>query len=200
MWSRSGTRVLVAAAAIVLTTTLPWAASRNFVPDVVFKGSTLTGWHPLGQSDWRAQDGEIIGTPKSGGGWLVLDRGYQDVAFTSTFRCAPGCRTGLLFRAEKTADGGLKGIFVSLTEGDLVSYRVTLDPQGNETSRERLRPGPAGQVRIGSATIAHAGRRTRSRTRRGSGWRTGPGRSRRGWWCACHAGSDPATERRPAAG
>ena len=43
----------------VLTTTLPWAASRNFVPDVVFKGSTLTGWHPLGQSDWRAQDGEI---------------------------------------------------------------------------------------------------------------------------------------------
>ena len=147
MWSRSGTRVLVAAAAMVLTTTLPWAASKNFVPDVVFKGSTLTGWHPLGQSDWRAQDGEIIGTPKSSGGWLVLDRGYQDVAFTSTFRCAPGCRTGLLFRAEKTADGGLKGIFVSLTEGDLVSYRVTLDPQGNETSRERLRPGPAGQVR-----------------------------------------------------
>ena len=147
MWSRSGTRVLVAAAAIVLTTTLPWAASRNFVPDVVFKGSTLTGWHPLGQSEWRAQDGEIIGTPKSSGGWLVLDRGYQDVAFTSTFRCAPGCKTGLLFRGEKTADGGLKGIFVSLTEGDLVSYRVTLDPQGNETSRERLRPGPAGQVR-----------------------------------------------------
>ena len=194
------TRVLVAAAAIVLTTTLPWAASKNFVPDVVFKGSTLTGWHPLGQSDWRAQDGEIIGTPKSSGGWLVLDRGYQDVAFTSTFRCAPGCKTGLLFRGEKTADGGLKGIFVSLTEGDLVSYRVTLDPQGNETSRERLRPGPAGQVRSApppSPTPAGglaAGRGAAPRRR------TGPGRSRRGRRCACHAGSDPATERRLAAG
>ena len=55
----------------------------------------------------------------------------------------PGCSS----ERRKLADGGLKGIFVSLTEGDLVSYRVTLDPQGNETSRERLRPGPAGQLR-----------------------------------------------------
>ena len=34
----------------------------------------------------------------------------------------------------------MKGIYVSLTRGDLASYRVTLDARGQELSRERLRP------------------------------------------------------------
>ena len=38
-------------------------ASKNFAPDVVFTGSSLTGWQPIGQSTWRAENGEIIGTP-----------------------------------------------------------------------------------------------------------------------------------------
>ena len=42
----------------------------------------------------------------------------------------------------------LKGVFVSLVEGDLASYRVTLDAQGRETTRERLRPAGGGQVRV----------------------------------------------------
>jgi hypothetical protein len=142
-------RVTCAAAAvcIVALAMLPQAASRNFAPDVVFKGSSLTGWKPLGQAEWRAQDGEIVGVPKPGG-WLVLDRAYQDVAFFSSFRCAAGCKTGVLLRAEKTADGGMKGIYVSLTEGDLASYRVTVDAKGVETSREALRPAGGGQVRV----------------------------------------------------
>src|ERR1700682_4313978 len=82
-----------------------FAASQNFLPDVAFKGSSLTGWHKLGQADWRAENGEIIGTPKENGGWLVLDKGYQDIAFYASFRCAGGCKTGVLLRAEKTADG-----------------------------------------------------------------------------------------------
>jgi 3-keto-disaccharide hydrolase/FG-GAP-like repeat len=121
--------------------------TKNFVPDATFTGSALTGWRPLGQADWRAENGEIIGTPKPGG-WLVLERSYQDVGFFSSFRCAPGCKAGVLLRAEKSAEGGLKGIFVSLREGDLASYRVTLDAHGNETSRERLRPAGGGQVRL----------------------------------------------------
>ena len=32
-----------------------FAASQNFVPDFVFKGSALTGWHKLGAADWRAE-------------------------------------------------------------------------------------------------------------------------------------------------
>ena len=143
------------------------AASKNFIPDAVFAGSSLKNWQTIGKSSWRAENGEIVGTPASaGGGWLVSDRPYEDVAVFASFRCAPGCRTGVLLRAEKTDDGGLKGIFVSLNEGDLAAYRITLDRDGNETSKAPLRaPGP-GQLRVappvpaatpGAAPAARAG-------------------------------------------
>jgi hypothetical protein len=119
-------------------------------PDVVFKGSSLTGWHKLGQADWRAENGEIIGTPKDSAGWLMLDKGYQDIAFYASFRCAGACKTGVLLRAEKTADG-MKGDYVSLAEGDVAPYDVLLDAQGKETSRTRLGPGPGPMIRIGAA-------------------------------------------------
>src|ERR1700736_5115520 len=55
-------------------------APRDFVPDVTFTGSALNGWHVLGQAGWRADDGEIVGAPtQTNGGWLMLDKGYQDV-------------------------------------------------------------------------------------------------------------------------
>ena len=124
-------------------------ASKNFMPDVVFAGSSLTGWQSIGQGSWRAENGEIIGTAKgAAGGWLLADRPYQDVAVFASFKCAAGCQTGVLLRAERTADGGLKGVFVSLNDGDLAAYRMTLDSQGAQTSKERLRgPGP-GQLRV----------------------------------------------------
>ena len=142
----AGCPAALATAALLLMPVLE-AASSNFAPDVTFTGSSLTGWHVLGDADWRAVNGEIIGTPRPGG-WLVLDRSYEDVAVSSSFRCSAGCAAGVLLRAEKTPDGGLKGIFVSLKEGDLSSYRVTLDARGVETSRDRLRGTGPGQLRV----------------------------------------------------
>ncbi|MPZ20377.1 MAG: DUF1080 domain-containing protein [Luteitalea sp.] len=123
------------------------ASGPSFRPDTRFEGSTLAGWHVVGAAEWRAQQGEIIGTPKEpGGGWLVLDRSYQDVALYATFRCSAGCRAGVLLRAEKTATG-MKGIYVSLTDEDEAPYAVTLDTDGREVQREPLRRG-GGSVRI----------------------------------------------------
>src|SRR5262245_3870171 len=149
MWTRTRYHAGVLAGMLLLSS-LAMAASKNFVPDVVFKGSSLTGWRTLGQAEWRAQNGEVVGTARAGGngGWLVLDKSYQDVAFFASYRCSAGCKTGVLLRGEKTSDGGMKGIYVSLTEGDLASYRVTLDAQGTETSRQRLRSPGGGQVRV----------------------------------------------------
>jgi 3-keto-disaccharide hydrolase/VCBS repeat protein len=118
----------------------------SFRPDGTFTGSTITGWHALGQADWRAENGEIVGTPKQGGGWLVLDRSFQDVGFYATFRCTGGCKAGLLFRAEKTPQG-MKGIYLSLTDGDFSTERVMLDAAGQIVQREPLRPA-GGQMRI----------------------------------------------------
>ncbi len=134
------------ALALVVLVSLVDGASKNFVPDVVFSGSTLNGWKPVGQATWRAENGEIIGS--GSGGWLISDRSYQDVAVFASFRCAAGCQTGVMLRAERTADGGLKGVFVSLNEGNLAAYRVTLDAQGVEKSKERLRGPGGGQLRV----------------------------------------------------
>ena len=90
-------------AAVVVGASLVNGASNNFVPDVVFSGSTLNNWKPIGQANWRAQNGEIIGS--GSGGWLISDRSYQDVAVFASFRCAASCQTGVLLRAERTPDG-----------------------------------------------------------------------------------------------
>ena len=150
MWTRCGVSLVAAGAVVAALSPLPSAATRNFAPDAVFTGSSLEGWRQIGQAAWRAENGEIIGTASTGG-WLVLERSYQDVAFAASFRCAPGCRAGVLLRGERTPDGGMKGIFTSLTEGDLAAYRVTVDAAGRETSRERLRPAGGGQVRVAPA-------------------------------------------------
>ena len=143
----------------------------TFHPDATFKGSNLAGWRAVGQADWTAQNGEIVGTPKSaGGGWLMLDRSYQDVAFYASFRCTGGCKTGVLLRAEKTPQG-MKGVYLALTDGDVASYRVTLDAQGKELQREGLRRG-GGQMRIAPAADPDAPARGGA----GRGGRGGAGR------------------------
>ena len=111
----------------------------DFQPDVQFEGSSLKGWHILGDAKWQAIGGEFIGTPTAGGsgGWLVLDKSYQDIQLTASFRCEAGCKTGILFRAQKTAEG-IKGVYYSLTEGDLGAYTLTLDAQGKELERDKL--------------------------------------------------------------
>ena len=139
---------LLLSAAFALVAALPtFAAGPSFHPDATFTGSSLAGWHTLGQASWRAENGELIGTPQSAsGGWLMLDHAYQDVGLYADFRCTGGCETGALFRAEKTANGW-KGIYVSLTEPGTPSYCVTLDAQGKILSKEKLRRG-GGLIRV----------------------------------------------------
>jgi hypothetical protein len=136
-------------AALTILFVVPVAGvGPSFIADTTFKGSSLSGWHVVGQADWRAQDGEIIGTTKPGGsgGWLMLDRSYQDFGLYASFRCTGGCKTGVLLRAEQTPQG-MKGIYVSLTDGDVGAYRVTLDAQGQELTREKVR-NVGGMVRV----------------------------------------------------
>ena len=81
MTYRFGASVAAIAIAAAATAGIMHGASKNFAPDAVFTGSSLTGWQPIGQSTWRAENGEIIGTPTSaGGGWLLANKPYQDVA------------------------------------------------------------------------------------------------------------------------
>ncbi len=134
------------AGACVLFAITVFTAGPTFRPDFRFTGTALTGFKPLGQADWKIQNGEIVGTPKDvSGGWLLLDgKEFQDTQIYASVKCVSGCKAGFLMRAEKTPDGGMKGILMSVTEGDLVPYMVKVDASGKELSREAL-PAPAGR-------------------------------------------------------
>jgi hypothetical protein len=67
----------------------------------------------------------------------------------------------------------MKGIFVSLNEGDVASYRVTLDTQGQEIRREKLRPA-GGQVRIASPPPPETAQNGRGGRGRGAPTGRGP--------------------------
>jgi hypothetical protein len=112
----------------------------SFQPDHTFKGSSLKGWHVLGDAEWEASNGELIGKAKSNsnGGWLVLDNGYQDIGFHALFKVTGNSETALLLRLEK-ADDGYKGVLLSLKKDDLSPYSVLLDANGKEIKREKLR-------------------------------------------------------------
>jgi hypothetical protein len=146
MRNRCDARCLSLLVILLWMTCVSSADPKNFVPDATFKGSSLTGLHRLGAADWRAESGEITGVaqPGSNGGWLFLDRDYQDLEFVTTFQCPTECNTGVLLHGEKLPAGGTKGIFTSIEKGEIAAYRITLDSEGKETSREKLRP--AGQI------------------------------------------------------
>ena len=137
---------LLAASGVVLLVSPAHSTGPTFRADTVFTGSSLDGWHALGDATWSAKDGVITGKAKGPkGGWLVSDQSFQDVAVYADLNCSGDCKSGILFRAQKTP-GGMKGVYLSLAPGDLASYALTLDQRGQELSRQKLAqsPGPSG--------------------------------------------------------
>jgi hypothetical protein len=160
-------RLLVVGFFLIWATPI-FASGPSFRPDIKVDGSSLNGWHTFGRADWRVEKGEIVGTPKQAGagGWLVLDHAYQDSGLYAEYRCSSGCITGVLFRAEKTSDGGLKGTYVELSDPDLQAYDVTIDAQGQILERSKLRRG-GGLVRVAPPPS------TNPQTQGGGGFRRG---------------------------
>ena len=139
-------------AAVPVLLSAIFAATRDFIPDFAFRGSSLTGWHALGHANWHAENGEITATPQTpDGGWLMLDKSYQDVELYTEFRCSQKCDAGILMRTEKTPDGGWKGVYVSLS-GEGGSYEVTLNADGKEFNRTRLLRATAQFARLAAGS------------------------------------------------
>jgi hypothetical protein len=134
--------------AVVFAAVAPMiAVGPSFIPDVTFQRSSLAGWHTVGQAEWKAENGEIVGRPTAAsGGWLVLDRSYQDVGVYLEYRCSAGCVTGVLFRGEKTLTG-MKGTLVELSDPDVPTYAVTIGPDGKIDGKDAARRG-GGLVRF----------------------------------------------------
>ncbi len=164
----------------------------EFKPDGSFTGSSVKSLRTLGSATWDAKNGAITATVPTGqdGGWLLLDKSFQDVELFSSVECAAGCKAGILLRASKTADGGMQGLFVSLANGDLAGYHLVLDAQGHEVKRERLTPagGPGGGGGAGAGAPG------------GGGAGRGAGRGAAGGDANTAGGAAPAGGGAPAAG
>ena len=155
---RLGLALLVGAAGLAAGAAGAPSPVRDYVPDYVFSGSQLSGWTPVGDVAWKAENGEIVATPRAGGtgGWLVFNKPLQDMAAFTQFKCADPCRAGLLLRAERTAEGGLRGYLAPFGSEVAELAEVTLDRNGKELSRRKLGTGnqqarfanPAGGVAI----------------------------------------------------
>lgn len=157
----------------VLVGLLPALAQRqeflpgpSFTPDAVVSGSGLAGWHTLGQGKWQLHAGEVTGTPGASGGWLVLDHAFQDVEFFTKVRCGSGCESGILFRMQKSPEGGMKGTYAALSEGPVVKYYdINTDASGKIVQRTPL-PSGGGKMRVFTppAPAKEAKRPTATRT------------------------------------
>jgi hypothetical protein len=132
----------------------------SFIPDYTFKGSSTKGWHVMGDAEWQASNGELIGKAKanSNGGWLVLDNSYQDIGFHALFKSTGNSVTAVLLRMQKVPDG-YRGVLLSLKKDDVVPYSVLLDANGKEIKRERLRAAGGINYRIAPPPDTSAGRR-----------------------------------------
>ena len=155
-WKQGDPAVLLAVAIVVMAAGLSGAGPRNFKPDGTFKGSALTGWRTLGDAEWKAQNGEIVGTAKPGtaGGWLVMDKAFQDVRLFANYRCTGECRSGVLLRAQTTPDGGMRGVYISVDR-----RRVRLLLRHTRCAGPR---GCAGASRAACRTWGRRWRRTRN--------------------------------------
>src|SRR4051812_47023766 len=109
------------------------------IPDYTFKGSKLTGWHTLGNADWKANNGIITAKANGSASYLISDRGFQDIHLRALFKTDANTEVGFLFRLEKTSDG-FKGFLATIKGTGFDFYKVTLDTQGKETKREPLPP------------------------------------------------------------
>ena len=128
------------------------ASGPSFRPDITETGKNLNNWHTLGQAEWHAENGEIVGTPgASGGGWLVFNKSYQDINFYTQFRCTRRlCHRLADARGEDAGRRHERCLFLSQRlhqqHGEYGWYDVTLDAQGKivtataEPARQRLRP------------------------------------------------------------
>jgi 3-keto-disaccharide hydrolase/FG-GAP-like repeat/FG-GAP repeat len=153
MFRRRRLVVSTALVAVVLSTALGGqtpapSIHATFVPDWTFKGSSLTGSDQIGQATWRAENGEIVGTPTStDGGWLLINPGYQDVQVAGSYRCAADCTVGVMLRGEKSASG-IKGVYTTLAGGPPAPAAVTVDAQGRIGNREPLTRSGGAMLRI----------------------------------------------------
>lgn len=97
-----------------LLTALAILATPIFAADTwtsLWDGKTLTGWHVIGEGDWKMEEGAIHAThaaTQKDFGHLVSDKVYGDFTVRLKFKSLKG-NSGLYFRIEEKGFSGVTG-------------------------------------------------------------------------------------------
>ena len=76
----------------------------------LFDGKSLAGWRPIGQGEWKVQDGAVVGRNRTAQdyGHLVSDKSYRDFTLRLKFKSVAG-NSGLYFRIATEGFSGVSG-------------------------------------------------------------------------------------------
>lgn len=89
---------LIGAAAVLVPA--PASATPRFRR--LFDGHTLAGWAPLGDANWRVEDGMII-ADHGGISFLVSRDSYRDLELRAEFRVSADANSGIFLRCQDRA-------------------------------------------------------------------------------------------------
>ncbi len=131
-----------ASAAGLFTFTAGLLLAAAPMPQSIFNGHTLSGWTGNTQH-WRVEDGAITGTIPDGqrlakNEFLYWQGEVADFELTAEFRIsgAPSANSGIMFRAQKGADGHAAGYQADMDQGAVWLGRI-YDEHGRALLVER---------------------------------------------------------------
>lgn len=95
----------------------PPPGAERWIP--LWDGKTFTGWHAIGEGEWKIEHGTIHGRrsqSEARGGFLVTDQTYTDFTIRALFKVGTG-NSGLFFRIEEIGDGTVRGYQAEIDAG-----------------------------------------------------------------------------------
>jgi len=83
-------------------------------------------WHPVGDADWRVQDGVLYCEPR-GSGWLRTGREYGDFTLALEFAVSEECNSGVFLRTDEQGRPAFRGMEIQILDdaGSAPSVRST---------------------------------------------------------------------------
>lgn len=90
--------MLVAAAALMPAQN---TLSRKEIDEgwiLLFDGESTFGWVPMGQAEWRVENGALVSS-EGGYGWLRTGSEFADYVLKAQFRCSEKCNSGIFLRS-----------------------------------------------------------------------------------------------------
>lgn len=91
---------LIGAAAAAVLAPIPARAASRFRP--LFDGRSLAGWTPVGDANWRIEDG-MITADRGGISFLVSRDSYRDLELRAEFQVSADANSGLFLRCQDRA-------------------------------------------------------------------------------------------------